>query len=67
MVKYPYPQGTITPIAAITHVTDDSAKKDNTFAISTPTRLFFCSAETYPEMKSWISNGFIRHFLFYNY
>eukprot|EP00026_Physarum_polycephalum_P005458 Phypoly_transcript_05492.p1 GENE.Phypoly_transcript_05492~~Phypoly_transcript_05492.p1 ORF type:complete len:531 (+),score=69.98 Phypoly_transcript_05492:220-1593(+) len=53
--EYPYPQGTITPIIATSYVTDDTAKKENTFVISTPVRLFFCAAESHQEMKAWIS------------
>jgi len=53
--EYPYPQGTITPIIAVSFVTDDTAKKENTFVVSTPVRLFFCAAETHQEMKGWIA------------
>jgi len=53
--EYPYPQGTITHIIGVTHTTEEGAKRDNTFVVSTPNRLFFCAADSYQDMKQWIN------------
>jgi len=52
--EYPYPQGTITQITAVTSILDEP-RKGNCFAISTPIRQFFCFADTEQEMQTWIA------------